>query len=82
MPPTSEPDVLVIGAGPTGLTLAAQLHALGAAVRIVDRQLDRAHESRALAIQPRTLEVLRGLGLAAAVARSQQRRHIPKPESL
>ena len=59
-----ELDVLVVGAGPTGLTLAAQLHALGARARIVDRQLDRAHESRALAIQPRTLEALRGLGLA------------------
>ena len=57
-------DVLVVGAGPTGLTLAAQLQAFRATVRIVDRQLDRVHESRALAVQPRTLEVLRGLGLA------------------
>jgi 2-polyprenyl-6-methoxyphenol hydroxylase-like FAD-dependent oxidoreductase len=57
-------DVLVVGAGPTGLTLAAQLQAFGASVRIVDRQLDRVHESRALAVQPRTLEVLRGLGVA------------------
>jgi 2-polyprenyl-6-methoxyphenol hydroxylase-like FAD-dependent oxidoreductase len=57
-------DVLVVGAGPTGLTLAAQLHAFGATVRIVDRQLDRVHESRALGVQPRTLEVLRGLGVA------------------
>jgi 2-polyprenyl-6-methoxyphenol hydroxylase-like FAD-dependent oxidoreductase len=61
-------DVLVVGAGPTGLTLAAQLHASGATVRIVDRQLDRVHESRALAVQPRTLEVLRGLGLAEDLA--------------
>jgi 2-polyprenyl-6-methoxyphenol hydroxylase-like FAD-dependent oxidoreductase len=57
-------DVLVVGAGPTGLTLAAQLRAVGATVHIVDRQLDRVHESRALAVQPRTLEVLRGLGVA------------------
>jgi 2-polyprenyl-6-methoxyphenol hydroxylase-like FAD-dependent oxidoreductase len=56
-------DVLVVGAGPTGLTLAAQLQAMGATCRIVDRQPDRVHESRALAIQPRTLEVLRGLGI-------------------
>jgi 2-polyprenyl-6-methoxyphenol hydroxylase-like FAD-dependent oxidoreductase len=56
--------VLIVGAGPTGLTLAAQLHALGASVRIVDRQLDRVHESRALAVQPRTLEVLRTLGIS------------------
>jgi 2-polyprenyl-6-methoxyphenol hydroxylase-like FAD-dependent oxidoreductase len=58
------PDVLIVGAGPTGLTLAAQLQALDAGVRIVDRELDRVHESRALAVQPRTLEVLRGLGIA------------------
>jgi 2-polyprenyl-6-methoxyphenol hydroxylase-like FAD-dependent oxidoreductase len=56
--------VLIVGAGPTGLTLAAQVHALGASVRIVDRQLDRVHESRALAVQPRTLEVLRALGIS------------------
>jgi 2-polyprenyl-6-methoxyphenol hydroxylase-like FAD-dependent oxidoreductase len=61
--PGEQLDVLVVGAGPTGLTLAAQLQAFGATVRIVDRQLDRVHESRALAIQPRTLEVLRGLSL-------------------
>ena len=56
-------DVLFVGAGPTGLTLAAQLQAMGATCRIVDRQPDRVHESRALAVQPRTLEVLRGLGI-------------------
>jgi 2-polyprenyl-6-methoxyphenol hydroxylase-like FAD-dependent oxidoreductase len=61
--PGEQLDVLVVGAGPTGLTLAAQLQAFGAAVRIVDRQLDRVHESRALAVQPRTLEVLRGLSV-------------------
>jgi 2-polyprenyl-6-methoxyphenol hydroxylase-like FAD-dependent oxidoreductase len=48
-------DVAIVGAGPTGLTLAAQLQALGASFRIVDRQPDRVRESRAVAIQPRTL---------------------------
>jgi len=56
-------DVLVVGAGPTGLTLAAQLRRFGVAVRIVDLAHDRMHESRALGVQPRTLEVLRGLGI-------------------
>jgi 2-polyprenyl-6-methoxyphenol hydroxylase-like FAD-dependent oxidoreductase len=60
---TAPTDVVIVGAGPTGLTLAAQLHRFGAGVRIVDRQLDRVRESRALAMQPRTLEVLRGLGI-------------------
>jgi 2-polyprenyl-6-methoxyphenol hydroxylase-like FAD-dependent oxidoreductase len=57
-------DVLVVGAGPTGLALAAQLAAFGTPFRIVDREPDPVHESRALAVQPRTLEVLAGLGIA------------------
>jgi 2-polyprenyl-6-methoxyphenol hydroxylase-like FAD-dependent oxidoreductase len=61
---TEPVDVLVVGAGPTGLTLAAQLQAFGTRFRLVDRLLDRVHESRALAVQPRTLEVLTGLGVA------------------
>jgi 2-polyprenyl-6-methoxyphenol hydroxylase-like FAD-dependent oxidoreductase len=57
-------DVLIVGAGPTGLTLAAQLAVYGARFRLVDRLLDRVHESRALGVQPRSLEVLAGLGVA------------------
>jgi 2-polyprenyl-6-methoxyphenol hydroxylase-like FAD-dependent oxidoreductase len=60
---TAETAVLVVGAGPTGLTLAAQLAAHGVRARLIDRGLDRVHESRALAIQPRTLEVLAGLSV-------------------
>jgi 2-polyprenyl-6-methoxyphenol hydroxylase-like FAD-dependent oxidoreductase len=56
-------DVLVVGAGPTGLALAAQLAAYGVTPTLIDRAADRVHESRALAIQPRTLEVLAGLGI-------------------
>ncbi len=71
---TEPPDVpvLVVGAGPTGLALAAQLRWAGARFRIVDRSLDRAHESRALAVQARTLEVLDAVGVAdALVARGK-----------
>jgi len=68
-PEVHDCDVLVVGAGPTGLTLAAQLRAGGASVRLVDQNLDRAHESRALAVQPRTLELLRGFGLAEELVR-------------
>jgi 2-polyprenyl-6-methoxyphenol hydroxylase-like FAD-dependent oxidoreductase len=62
-------DVLVVGAGPTGLTLAAQLLQWGVSVRLIDRATDRVQQSRALAVQPRTLEVLRGLGLADELVR-------------
>lgn len=67
-PPSSDDDaqrcdVLIVGAGPTGLALAAELTAFGASVRLVDSAPHRVHESRALAIQPRTLEVLRPLGM-------------------
>jgi 2-polyprenyl-6-methoxyphenol hydroxylase-like FAD-dependent oxidoreductase len=57
-------DVLVVGAGPTGLTLAAQLAAFGVPFVLVDAATDRVHESRALAVQPRTLEVLRPFGVS------------------
>jgi 2-polyprenyl-6-methoxyphenol hydroxylase-like FAD-dependent oxidoreductase len=60
-------DVLVVGAGPTGLVLALWLTKLGAKVRIVDRTDAPGTTSRALAIQARTLELYRQLGLADAV---------------
>ena len=66
-PPAGPVDVLVVGAGPTGLTLAAQLAAFGATVRVVDRRGAAARESRALVVQPRTLEVLRPLGVTQAL---------------
>ena len=79
---TAPVDVLVVGAGPTGLALAAQLRTYGASFRIVDRSLDRVHESRALGIQPRTLEALAGFGVTdELVARGnpamQLRMHLP-----
>ena len=54
-------DVLVVGAGPTGLALAAELAAFGTKVQVVDGKAHPVAESRALALQPRTLEVLRGI---------------------
>lgn len=65
-------DVLVVGAGPTGLTLAAQLVAFGASVRVVDAKAGPVAESRALAIQPRTLEVLRGSVTGRLLERGNQ----------
>lgn len=63
-------DVLVVGAGPTGLALASQLAMFGTRVRIIDRGVDRVRESRAMAIQPRTLETLAPLGIARTLVRA------------
>lgn len=62
-------DVLIVGAGPTGLTMAIELARRGVAVRIVDSTAEPTTENRALGVQPRTLELFDKLGLAeAAVA--------------
>lgn len=67
MTSTTDVDILIIGAGPTGLSLCAQLCSFGVRARIIDRALDRAHESRALGVQARTLELLQTLGLGDAL---------------
>src|SRR5215470_12084152 len=63
-------DVLIIGAGPTGLVLALWLTRLGVKVRIIDRTAAPGTTSRALAVQARTLELYRQLDLADAVVRA------------
>src|ERR1700724_973242 len=60
-------DVLIIGAGPTGLVLALWLTKLGVKVRIIDRTAEPGTTSRALAVQARTLELYRQLDLTQAV---------------
>src|SRR5713226_378115 len=60
-------DVLIIGAGPTGLVLALWLTKLGIKVRIVDKTAEPGTTSRALAVQARTLELYRQLNLTEAV---------------
>ena len=56
--------VLIVGAGPTGLTLANQLGRRGVRVTIVDRHSGPAQESRAMAVHARTLEIYSKLGLS------------------
>jgi 2-polyprenyl-6-methoxyphenol hydroxylase-like FAD-dependent oxidoreductase len=56
-------DVLIIGAGPTGLVLALWLTKLGVKVRIIDKSLEPGTTSRALAVHARTLELYRQLEL-------------------
>src|SRR6185503_6303689 len=60
-------EVLIVGAGPTGLVLALWLARTGVRVRIVDKAAEPGTTSRALAVQARTLELYRQLEIADAV---------------
>jgi 2-polyprenyl-6-methoxyphenol hydroxylase-like FAD-dependent oxidoreductase len=66
-PTRTDPEVLIVGAGPTGLVLALWLNALGVRYRIVDQMADAAPFSGALGVHARTLEFYRFLGFADAV---------------
>ena len=56
-------EVLIVGAGPTGLTLALWLVRLGVDIRIIDKSAGPGETSRALAVQARTLEFHRQIGV-------------------
>src|SRR5436853_1732350 len=64
---TTRCDVLIVGAGPTGLVLALWLTRLGVKVRIIDKSDAPGTTSRALAVHARTLELYRQLDLTDAV---------------
>jgi 2-polyprenyl-6-methoxyphenol hydroxylase-like FAD-dependent oxidoreductase len=58
-------DVLVVGAGPTGLTLAGELLRFSLSVRVIDRAVTPPlDQSRALVIHARTLELFDQIGIA------------------
>src|SRR5580693_9852202 len=63
----AQTEVLIVGAGPTGLVLALWLTKLGVKVRIIDKTAEPGTTSRALAVQARTLELYRQLDLADTV---------------
>jgi 2-polyprenyl-6-methoxyphenol hydroxylase-like FAD-dependent oxidoreductase len=60
----SETDVLIVGAGPSGLTAAAVLASQGMCPRIIDKRPHRSRLSKALVVQARTLELMDLIGLA------------------
>jgi 2-polyprenyl-6-methoxyphenol hydroxylase-like FAD-dependent oxidoreductase len=61
--PTST-DVLIVGAGPAGMTLAVSLKQLGVDCVVIDRLPEAPDDTRAAFVQPRTLEYLRRLQVA------------------
>jgi 2-polyprenyl-6-methoxyphenol hydroxylase-like FAD-dependent oxidoreductase len=66
-------EVLIVGAGPTGMTAAIELKRLGMDVRIIDKSDHMARYSQALVVQARTLEQFQRYGLAdEAVARGRK----------
>ncbi len=60
---SNQPDVLVAGAGPVGMFAALALAKQGAAVQVVDSALQPAMHSYALALHPRSLQLLKAAGL-------------------
>lgn len=60
-------QVLIAGAGPVGLTMALELARYGIPVRVIDKIAEATHTSRAVAIWPRTLELLDRSGAAADI---------------
>lgn len=66
----TQADVLVVGAGPSGLTLACDLARRGVAVRVVDQAPEFARGSRGKGLSPRSQEVLDDLGLIDELLKS------------
>ncbi|KAF1952795.1 FAD monooxygenase-like protein [Byssothecium circinans] len=66
-------DVLVVGAGPSGLMLADNLVRFGIKTKIIDNRPDRTSTGRADGIQPKTIETLRQMRLAEPLLRKAVR---------
>jgi 2-polyprenyl-6-methoxyphenol hydroxylase-like FAD-dependent oxidoreductase len=71
------PQVLIVGAGPTGLVAACELARHQVPCRIIDRELGISSKSRAIAIQARTVETFQiaNLDVQEFLARGQPVQH-------
>ncbi len=68
-PPIIKTQVIIAGAGPTGLSLAIQLLRYGIDFIILEKNENITHLSKAIAIQARTLEIFQEAGLAEEAIR-------------
>lgn len=68
-PRTADPTVLIVGAGPTGLTLANILTCYGVSVRLVEKRAGPSRHTKATNLMQRTQELLDSVGLLEPVAR-------------
>src|SRR5579871_1174491 len=59
----SSAEILVVGAGPTGLVMAAELARRGVSCRVVDQASGPSVRSKAIGIQARTLEAFENMGI-------------------
>jgi 2-polyprenyl-6-methoxyphenol hydroxylase-like FAD-dependent oxidoreductase len=66
-------EVLIVGAGPVGLTMAAELTRYGVSVRIVDKVAQRTDKSKALVLWSRTLELFDRAGCSDAFVAAGQK---------
>ena len=65
-------SILIVGAGPSGLTAALELTRRGLRPRIIDQAAQPATESRALGVNPRTLAILEPVGLSPRMIEAGQ----------
>ncbi len=72
---TFDTDVLVVGAGPSGLTLACELRRRGIDCRVIEKAPEFHHRSRGKGLQPRSLEVFDDLGIAEAALTAGRTHH-------
>lgn len=68
-------EVLIIGAGPSGLFAAAELARHGIEARLIERDLEPHRQARATSIQPGTLEILNSIGLLPPFVDAAERIH-------
>lgn len=70
---TNQTDLLIVGAGPTGLAAGCDALRHGLTVRLVERRASRALESKALVVHARTMEAFEVMGCATEVEAAGQR---------